>query len=106
MSLHSPKTITLVESNPSSVDHYRIQLLAEGTGEVVSDATYASDSGGTTVIPMGSNGSMNNLGVGQNFQIKVYQQKNGVNGDPQIVSGGPFTNVLLPDGAESISVQL
>ena len=81
MSFHTPRSITMTESNPSSVDQYRIQMLSMDLATVYSDATYAADPDGSTTIPIGSNGSMNNLPVDENFRLRVIQMDNGVSSE-------------------------
>jgi hypothetical protein len=111
MSFHTPRSITMTESNPSSVDQYRIQMLSMDLATVYSDATYAADPDGSTTIPIGSNGSMNNLPVDENFRLRVIQMDNGVSSEAgwqEVLGPGNATlvNHLLPDGAETIVITL
>ena len=108
MSLHSPKLLTLVDSQPLSLDHYRIHTVNPVDDTVYGERTYASNPSGTTVIPIGSDGMLDSVPVNGLFNLLFIEMKNGVDAETgwQAVSGGPFTNVLLPDGAEDAFVTL
>lgn len=111
MSQHTPRKITMTEGTPASVDHYRIQMLSMDLATVYSDATYPSDPSGVTEVLIGSNGSMNNLPVDENFRLRVIEIKDGVvaeSGWQEVLGPGNTTlvNHLLPDGAETIVITL
>jgi hypothetical protein len=103
---HSPKLLTIVDSEPLSVDHYRVHTVNPEDDTVYGEQTYPADASGTTIIPIGTNGLLDSVPVNSLFNLLVVEMKDGIDSAAgfQAAPGGPFTNVLLPDGAESISV--
>lgn len=111
MLLCSPRSITITEQNPETVDQYLVQILSYPAGDALIGNNYPSG-GGTTVCPIGTDGFLGNaveaaqLTDNQQINIKVTAKKDGNFGTPVIVAGGPYTVVILPDEPENITVQL
>jgi hypothetical protein len=101
---YSPRSITCHEDTPASVTKYDVEVrLIDGSGTVVRhiDQFDANPSGDTT-IPLGFTDAESGL------QIGIFVRQTGPNGalsDWQQVPGF-YTVTPIPDGAESIVVNL
>lgn len=106
----TPRSITIHEDNPASVDHYRISCRAlDGTTELSAGA-YPIDLSGDTTIPIGSNGLFDPIPSPDGTMVRLFVNSvaaagHGDNVD-QEAPDGPFTLGTLDDGAESIIVTL
>ena len=101
---NKPSFITITESFPASVDHYKLRAFEQDLSALLSEATYAADASGTTVIPIGTNGFLDTMPEAKFFVMKLIEIKGTTEGPQQSVPGGPFQKLAQPDGAESIVV--
>lgn len=107
MSHFSPKSVTLVEANPETITGYVITVRRDSDNTLLFTTTaYPSNPSGTTVIPLGSDGTFGGL-TGEVIQLYSTEQAatgHGPNPLAQQFPGGPFTIITLADGSESMSV--
>lgn len=104
--LRTPKSVTLTEANPGTVEQYLLSAKDATSGAVVASHAYAP-TGGITICPIGSDGFFSSVADGVAVRLFVIERGPGGNDAPeQEFSGGPFTLGSLPDGAESLSVQV
>lgn len=102
----TPKSVTATELNPGSVSAYSAVAKLDADGSVVASHSYAP-TGATTIMPIGSDGFFASVADGTVIRLFVIEiGANGNNGPEQEVPGGPFTVGSLPDGAETLTVQL
>jgi hypothetical protein len=106
-----PLSLTLGESNPSSVASYNVQIRdSDGVTAVAALSGVPGNPSGTTVIPLGdAGGCITNSLTGR--QVKVFVQEVGPAGDlsPFVIvkdssNNDTFTVNPIPDGAESAVV--
>lgn len=104
--MKSPRTLTINELDPASVDHYKVRVLLASDGSQLASTDYPI-AGAVTVIPVGSDASLASVAAGTVVNFEVTEvAPGGELGPAQVVPGGPYTVVELPDGAESLTVQL
>lgn len=104
--LRTPKSVTIIEQNPGSVVNYSVIAKLDSDGSVVASHAYPP-TGGTTLCPIGSDGFFASVADGTVVRLFVVELgANGNNGPEQEVPGGPFVLASLPDGAETLTVQV
>lgn len=104
--MKSPRSVTLTENDPTTVDHYRLVVTKAEDNSVLATTNYPI-TGTTTVCPIGSDGTLASVPDGTAINITVTEIGPGgaSSGPDQVAPGGPFTVSELPDGAEAITVQ-
>jgi hypothetical protein len=105
----SPRSITFTEANPTSVTSYELLARIVDVGTVIAGpSAYPSDSGPTTIIPIGSNGFFSGAEAHVGIGIIITYVQIGPQGDRSDAknaetSDGVDVIILnsLPDGAEA-----
>jgi hypothetical protein len=102
--MYSPRSLTIHEANPASVATYLVEVRHGDT--VLGTATGGSDASGDTTISLNDIFNQEMLGLDVTFWVKEVGPSGAESEWQQAGFGIHFIVAMIPDGAESITVNL